>query len=145
MGKSSVRAGALEINAFHVRLPDLTFVRKENLSIVEEKAIKGVPDLVFEIVSPNDRKADLLARETDYRTLSVPETVFVHPKRQYVRVLRKADKNSGYGEEVLQAGDAWISSAMPGMVLQAEWITKEPRPSLAATLARLLPEGKTGA
>jgi Uma2 family endonuclease len=129
---------AVELTPFKVRMPDLSFVRKDRLAISEEKAIKGAPDLVIEVVSPGDRKADLLASEADYRTLGVREIIYIYPQgKPHIRILRRVDDAGTYDEETLRSGQAWVSSAIPGMVLEADWILKEPRPSLAATLARL--------
>ena len=64
---------AVEISAYGGRLPDLLFVRSDRLEIVRERAVYGAPDLVIEIVSPNDRASDLIALETEYRGLGVPE------------------------------------------------------------------------
>src|SRR5262249_43433009 len=80
---------AVEIDQFRGRLPDLFFVRKENMEIVQQKAVFGPPDLVIEIVSPNDRRSDLVALETDYRRIGVAEIVFIYPHgRRRVRLLR---------------------------------------------------------
>ncbi|MCS6951098.1 MAG: Uma2 family endonuclease, partial [bacterium] len=43
---------AVRINEFRGRLPDLLFVRAERMSIVQQKAIYGAPDLVIEIIPP---------------------------------------------------------------------------------------------
>src|SRR5579862_4846432 len=79
---------AVEINPFGGRLPDILFVRSERSVIVQKKAIYGAPDLVIELVSPNDRPGDVVALETDYRTLGVGEIVFIEPSRRRVRILR---------------------------------------------------------
>ena len=71
---------AVRINEFRGRLPDLFFVSQQRMAIVQEKATYGAPDLVIEIVSPNDRPSDLIALETDYRSIGVREIVFKNPQ-----------------------------------------------------------------
>ena len=34
--------------------PDIFFIRKENLHIIQEKEVEGVPDLIVEILSPSN-------------------------------------------------------------------------------------------
>lgn len=104
----------VEINSYRGRLPDLLFVRQERLAIVRERVIYGAPDLVIEIVSPNDRPSHLIAVETDYRLLGVAEIVFLDMYKQRVRVLRR--EGTDYIEETLTTG-VWQSRALPGLNL----------------------------
>lgn len=127
---------AVEINEYRGRLPDLLFVRRERLDIVQEKAVFGAPDLVVEFVSPNDRPSDLIARETDYRGIGVAEIVFVNPHRQQVRVLRK--RNATWDEQTLSAGDVLALESVEGFSVNVDWLLAEPRPAVRATLDRLL-------
>jgi Uma2 family endonuclease len=125
----------VEINAFRGRLPDLLFVRKERMEIVRQKAIYGAPDLIIEIVSPNDRPADIIALETDYRTLGVPEIVFLDQRKRRVRILRKRDAD--YEETELSTGTLELES-MDGLPLQVEWLLQEPLPDELDLLTELL-------
>ena len=40
---------------------------------MQQKAIYGAPDLMLEVISPNDRPSDIMALEIDYRAIGVPE------------------------------------------------------------------------
>jgi Uma2 family endonuclease len=128
---------AVEISAFGGRLPDILFVRQDRLDIVREKAVFGAPDLVIEIVSPNDRPSDIIALETDYRLIGVPEIWFIDPQKQYVRILRKREED--YIDEVLTAGRL-SSEAVVGFHIEVEWLLREPRPDEFDTLTQLLSE-----
>ena len=46
----------VQISEFGGRMPDLFFVRREREHLLTPKATRGAPDLVIEIVSPNDRR-----------------------------------------------------------------------------------------
>jgi Uma2 family endonuclease len=120
---------------FGGRMPDLLFVRQERREIVQQKAVYGAPDLILEIVSPNDRPSDLRALEADYSRLGVPELVFIHLKKQEIRLLRK--RNGDYEETIITSGPVTFE-AIEGLTLQAEWILQEPRPGVRATLNALL-------
>ena len=127
---------AVEISAYGGRLPDLLFVRSDRLEIVRERAVYGAPDLVIEIVSPNDRPSDLIALETEYRGLGVPEIIFLDLPRQRVRVLRRRETGE-YGEEVRTEG-ALRLEAVEGIELPVAALLREPRPDEFATVSALL-------
>ncbi len=74
---------------------------QERRKIIREKGIYGAPDLIIEILSPQDRPADLIALEADW-SLEVLEIWFLDKKRKQVRVLWKPEK--GYEERVLKRG-----------------------------------------
>ena len=120
---------------FSGRMPDLLFVRQENIRIVEQKSVHGAPDLVIEIASPSDRPAHLRELEAEYFALGVPELVFIHLHRQEIRLLRRGAV--GYNETVVTSGP-FTFAALPDLTLQAEWVLREPRPSVFETLNGLL-------
>ncbi len=126
----------VKTDTFGGRMPDLLFVRQDRLAIVEKKAIVGAPDLVIEIVSPNDRPSDLRALEADYFGLGVPELVFIHLRKQEIRLLRRGEE--GYAQTIITEGPVTFQT-LPDLTLQAEWILREPRPGVRATLNALLP------
>lgn len=123
-------------NGFGGRMPDLLFVRRERLDIVQQKAVYGAPDLIIEIVSPGDRPSDLRALEADYARLGVPELVFVSLRKGEIRHLHLTNDGS-YDESVLTSGPVAFDS-LDGLTLQAEWILNEPRPDEFDTLSALL-------
>jgi Uma2 family endonuclease len=96
---------AVRISLHGGRLPDILFVRRERMVIVEEKAVMGPPDLVVEIISPNDRKSDTVSLEAEYEGIGVPEIWFIDPVRRRVRV-------------VLRAGEAYTVTVMTEGMLQ---------------------------
>ncbi|MFA0782085.1 Uma2 family endonuclease [Fervidibacter sacchari] len=126
---------AVKITEHRGRLPDIVFVRKENASIVQEEGIIGTPDLVVEIWSPGDRPSDMLAKEADYRSISVPEIWFVDQQRKQVRVLKKG--REGYEEKVMRKG-VLRSEVVEGFWLNVKWLFKRPLPDELKTLQKLL-------
>ena len=53
--------------------PDIFFIKKENLGIIAEKEIKGVPDLIVEILSPSNVSHDRDRKFSVYQEAGVPE------------------------------------------------------------------------
>ncbi len=70
-----------------VRAPDIMFFRKGKLEEIPEGFIQTPPDLVIEIVSPNDRWSDLEGKVDDYLRAGVKVVWIVDPQRKTVLVL----------------------------------------------------------
>jgi Uma2 family endonuclease len=70
-----------------VRIPDAAFTRRERLpeGLPFEGHGRVAPDLVVEIISPNDRAADLDAKIDDYQAAGVPLIWVVNPEIRTVR------------------------------------------------------------
>lgn len=117
---------AVKINDYDGRLPDILFVRTENLSIIRKDAVYGTPDLIVEIVSPNDRASDLLPLEADYRGIGVPEIVFVDPQKKRVRHLRK--NGDDYDEAFLTSGTLLLTT-IPGFAIEVAWLFDDDKPN----------------
>jgi Uma2 family endonuclease len=129
----------VRINDYRGRMPDLFFVRRENQDRVGQKATTVAPDLVIEIVSPGDRPSDVVALETDYRSIGVGEIVFIDTRRGRVRVLRRGD--AGYSDEELAGGSTLAIRSLGGLALEADWLLSETvRPDPLTLLLRLLNE-----
>lgn len=70
-------------NGLNVVQPDILFIKKERISIIQNKGIYGAPDLIIEILSTNklhdqERKLEL------YRQNLVPEYVIIDPETKDV-------------------------------------------------------------
>ena len=126
----------VQTSEFSGRMPDLLFVRQQRLDIVQQKAVYGAPDLIIEIVSPNDRPSDLRALEADYFRLGVPELVFIDLRQQEIRLLHRGVEE--YAQTIVTSGPVTFA-ALGGLPLEAEWILREPRPGVRATLNALFP------
>ncbi|MGC8783003.1 MAG: Uma2 family endonuclease [Armatimonadota bacterium] len=122
---------AVRISDFRGRLPDLLFVRSERMHIVQQKAIYGAPDLVLEIVSPGERRSDIIQREADYRTVGVREIWLMDRPRGRVRVVRKGDEH--YEEQEFGEGEI-ESVVLPGLRLQVQWLLGDERPPVHEVL-----------
>jgi Uma2 family endonuclease len=134
---------AVEISTYGGRLPDLLFVRRERMEIVRERAVYGAPDLVIEIVSPNDRHSSQIALETEYRGLGVPEIVFMDLPRQRIRVLRRREQEAEYDEETLAQGALRLAS-VEGIEIPVAALLREPRPDEFTTVSALLEAARRG-
>lgn len=91
-----------------VRIPDVSFTRKERTPA--EGPAKGhariAPDLVVEVLSPNDLAADLIAKLEDYHAAGVPLLWVVDPATRSVRVERGDGSGRQLGpDDTIDGGD----------------------------------------
>jgi len=68
--------------------PDLLFVRRESLAILEERCVRGAPDLAVEVISPSTRNTDMSRKRRAYRRFGVGEYWLVDPLAETVAVFR---------------------------------------------------------
>ena len=66
--------------------PDIVFIREENRGIIGRNAIKGIPDLIVEIVSPSSTFCDTFEKKEIYRKCGVMEYWLVFPDEKVVEV-----------------------------------------------------------
>lgn len=72
-----------------VRAPDLAFVRQERASEIQHRGYAALaPDLVAEIVSPDDRRGELLAKVGDWLDAGVKLVWVIDPVRKDAHVHR---------------------------------------------------------
>ncbi len=96
----------VERDPLKTRQPDLLFVSNERTEILQE-IVEGAPDLVVEILSPSNSRADIQDKLNDYVGLGVRECWLVSPEGRTVEVLIAAEgvwqraSLSGVGDSVI--------------------------------------------
>jgi Uma2 family endonuclease len=60
--------------------PDLIFIRRDRLHIVQAALVKGVPDILLEVLSPSTRDRDLGRKLALYEAEGVPEYWIADPE-----------------------------------------------------------------
>ena len=66
--------------------PDLLFISKPRQSIITERAVEGVPDLVVEILSPTTIRTDRVTKAQIYARHNVPAYWIVDPDQQTLEI-----------------------------------------------------------
>ena len=117
------RLGRVYLAPFDVHLPsgdivqsDLVFVAQANLGVVRDW-IRGTPDLVIEVVSPERPERDRIVKRDLYARNGVPEFWLVDPEDQAIEVLRLVEGRyapAGY----FRPGETLRSAALPGLELR---------------------------
>ena len=99
--------------------PDIVFVRRDNLGIVDERAVNGPPDLVVEVLSPPTLRADRHRKRELYRRFGVPEYWIVDPANRSIEVLSL--EAEGYVLSSFAAGSGVVGSrVLPGLEVAVE-------------------------
>lgn len=100
------------LDEHNVLQPDIVFIFEERKHIVGEKAIKGAPDLVIEIVSPSSLGRDTVLKRNVYEKSGVKEFWIVYPEMKCVEVLvlNEEEKYELYDEGCLVEGKREVSS-----------------------------------
>lgn len=92
-----------------VRAPDVAFVRRDRVPDPEPRGYPALaPDLAVEVLSPNDRPGEVLAKVGDWLSAGCRLVWVVDPVRQTARVYRAdgteshlTDQDALDGEEIL--------------------------------------------
>ncbi|MBA3874006.1 MAG: Uma2 family endonuclease [Anaerolineae bacterium] len=79
-----------------VVVPDFTFVKTKNAAIMVDKRIRGVPDLIAEVLSPGNKDYNEDVKLTAYAKAGVPEYVVIDAWKKQLR-LYSQPMNGEYG------------------------------------------------
>ncbi len=66
--------------------PDFLLVRAERRTIIANRRIRGVPDLIVEVLSPGNRAQDTVVKRAAYARASLPEYWIVRPDTRDILV-----------------------------------------------------------
>src|SRR6266571_2873518 len=73
-----------------VRAPDVAFVVRERAALIQKRGYAELaPDLLAEILSPDDRPAEVLAKVADWLTAGTRIVWVIDPQRRDARVYRR--------------------------------------------------------
>lgn len=113
-----------------IRKPDICFVRRERMPVaqVPEGFLTVVPDLVIEILSPNDLASRLERKLKEYRRAGIPLIWVVEPESRTARVHR-AD---GSAQDLDEDGTLDGEGVLPGFRCRVGDLFPTPTPADAA-------------
>ena len=117
LGQALARTGyLLESDPDTVRAPDASFISRERLDEIGETDgyWPSAPDLVVEIISPNDRYTDVEAKVAEWLEAGTRMVIVVNPRRRSVRVHRSPTAVDDLVEgDTIQGGDVVPGWSMP--------------------------------
>ena len=100
------------------RQPDVLFVSNEKVGILQQ-IVEGAPDLVVEILSPRNTRADVESKLADYSRIGVRECWLVSPEARTIEVLELSGGNwTRIG--LFGLGDQVQSNVLAGLAFAVE-------------------------
>lgn len=103
--------------------PDIIFVSHENKGIITKDNIKGVPDLIIEVLSPSSGHRDMGIKKKLYARNGVREYWIVDPEHETVDVLLL--KGKGFDGKRYRLNDTICSSVIQDLRIGAKEIFQE--------------------
>lgn len=98
--------------------PDLLVVC--DVGKIDERGCFGPPDLVVEILSAGNNRADLVEKFAIYETAGVAEYWIVHPFEQTIIVYRLNEAGTYIGAKPLAPGELLSTPLLPGLEIPVE-------------------------
>ena len=113
-------------NRSTVRKADLIFVRKGRLphGQPDDGWLTTVPDLVVEVVSPNDRAGELERKLEDYREAGIPLIWVIYPETHRAQVLGAKRPRTELGPDGVLDGE----DVLPGFTCSLQELFDAARP-----------------
>lgn len=128
----------VRLTAYNAPEPDITFIRKSRLAIVNDRYIDGAPDLCVEVISKSSRKYDRGRKFVLYAEHGIREYWIIDPLWNVVEFYENRD-----GEFVLMQPDEQgrvHSKVLSGFRLKPEWLVAEPLPNVLEILKEIIGE-----
>lgn len=118
IGKVAVAPSDVEFNGKNIYQPDVFFIRRERLGIIDRHGAKGPPDLVVEVISSSTGRLDLGPKKANYAKSGVVEFWAIYPREKKVEVFRFQESGSA-PVQTLGLTDTLRTELLPGWELSA--------------------------
>jgi Uma2 family endonuclease len=105
--------------------PDIIYVSNERAGIITEKNIRGVPDLLVEILSESSRRTDEVIKRKLYERYGVGEYWIVDPVVETIKVYRR--EGTAYqrvAELNNESGDVLSTPLLPELLIPMSEVFK---------------------
>jgi Uma2 family endonuclease len=114
-----------------LRVPDLMFISKTRLNIINPTYLDGPPDLIMEIISPDSQSRDRREKYEEYEKAGVREYWIIDPLSKTLEASRLRAKKF---EPLPEKQGIIRSAAIRGFGLKIEWLWQKPLPKVSAAL-----------
>lgn len=97
--------------------PDFLLVRRERAAIIVDRRVRGVPDLITEVLSPSNPEQDTELKRAAYARAGVAEYWIVRPATRDVLVCWQPDQAMGTYMQVrlVAPGERLVAATLPGV------------------------------
>jgi len=111
------------------REPDILFVSKDRLHIVQPTHLSEAADLVIEIVSPESIGRDRGEKFVEYEAAGIREYWLIDPERGQAEFYR-LNETGRYQPAALDEQGLFHSAVLPAFWLRVDWLWQEPLPKV---------------
>ena len=98
--------------------PDFVFVRQANAAIIRNRRIRGVPDLIIEVLSPGNAIYDTQVKLRAYAMAGVPEYAIVDPQARTLDLYRLHSLGRYDGPTTTTEGASLSFACLPSLTLR---------------------------
>jgi Uma2 family endonuclease len=98
-------------------VPDFVFVKSENAAIMVDKRIRGVPDLIAEVLSPGNKDYDESIKLTAYAKAGVAEYVVIDAWKKQLRLYSQPMEGEYGASKKFNADDSVTFACLPDLSL----------------------------
>ncbi len=112
--------------------PDVLVIRREDMGIIRDRRVEGVPALLVEILSPSNPATDTAVKRQAYARAGVPEYWIVRPARRDALVYSEPDALLGdfaHSQRVAPDGEL-VSPTLPIRTAVAAFFADAPDTTL---------------
>lgn len=106
--------------------PDIVFVARANASIITEENIRGIPDLVVEVLSQSNPKYDTRDKRHVYARCGVPFYWMVDPQNKTLTELQLVERDYAQVAQC-KAGDAFSPRLFAELTMEVDLLWRTPR------------------
>jgi Uma2 family endonuclease len=118
------------------RIPDLLFISKDRLNLLDEAHFEGAPDLAMEFVSHDSKERDEEDKYGEYEAYGIREYWLVAGLEKRVEAYSLTE--AGQYEPILpDESGVYQSAVIPGFFLNPEWLWRQPLPKKREILREL--------
>ncbi len=97
--------------------PDFVLVLKQNAAIIHDRRIRGVPDLIVEVISPGSAAYDEGVKLEAYAQAGVPEYVVIEPAERKLRLYALDELGKYANPREFGEGDSLSFACLPDIRL----------------------------
>lgn len=124
-GKALVAPLDVVLSEADVVEPDVLYVGPDNLDRLEERFLRGAPDIAIEVSSPSTRRLELIRKRDLYERHCVPEYWYVDLDADRIEVYRLDERGRFPTPTLFSRGQTLSSSQLPGLELTVEDVLGE--------------------
>ena len=140
LGKILTATVTVRLTLYNSPEPDIFFISKKRLGIINDKYVDGPPDLCVEVISKSSRKHDRGRKFVLYAEHGVKEYWIIDPFKNTVDWFE--NQNGEYVQIQPDAQGRLHSKVLSGFWLKPEWLAANPLPRVLDVLQEILGDAR---